>query len=206
MATPNSKTISVKLLVDKRSQKVVFAEAGKDFVDFLFALLSFPPSKILNDMYVQPNFNRDTLLKSKEPAGVPNNLGLLTNVETPKVIYQCSRRGYSDQHTYVSEEPNVKCPACSTMLTRTSYVSPPGTINAEGIVKGVVTYIIKDDLEVKPNFTIATILQLERFNVKCMCDLEEKVVDVGMDEGVKLLKESLQSKSVLTNVFRRDEA
>jgi hypothetical protein len=136
----------------------------------------------LNDMYVQPNLNRDILLKPKEPAGIPNNLGLLTNVETPKVIYQCSRRGYSDQHTFVSEEPNVKCPACSTTLTRTSYVSPPSTIIAEGLVNGVVTYIIKDDLEVKPNFTIATILQLERFNVKCMCDLEEKVVDVGMDE------------------------
>ncbi|KAK9913415.1 hypothetical protein M0R45_037233 [Rubus argutus] len=227
MATRDSKTISVKLLVDKRSQKVLFAEAGKDFVDFLFALLSFPVGTLvrllskdgmvgslgklyesfenLNDMYVQPNLNRDILLKPKEPAGVPNNLGLLTNVETPKVFYQCSRRGYSDQHTYVSENPNVRCPSCAnTMSTRMSYVSPPSTASTEGgFVKGVVTYIIKDDLEVKPNFTIATILQLERFNVKCICDLEEKVVGVGMDEGVKLLQESLQSKSVLTNVFLR---
>ncbi|XP_024163371.1 uncharacterized protein LOC112170340 isoform X1 [Rosa chinensis] len=226
METPNSKTLTVKLLVDKRSQKVLFAEAGKDFVDFLFALLSFPVGTLvrllskngmvgslgklyesfenLNDMYMQPNLNREILLKPKEPAGVPNNLGLLTNVESP-TIYHCSRRGYSDNHQYVSDDPKATCPSCPCkMSAKASYVSPAGvTKTEEGFVKGVVTYIVTDDLEVKPNVTIASILQLERFNVKCICDLEEKVVNVGMDEGVKLLKESLQSKSVLTNVFLR---
>ncbi|KAE8039041.1 hypothetical protein FH972_011489 [Carpinus fangiana] len=45
MATsiPNSsKAISLKLLVDSQSRKVLFAEAGKEFVDFLFGLIHIP--------------------------------------------------------------------------------------------------------------------------------------------------------------------
>jgi hypothetical protein len=45
MATsiPNSsKAIGLKLLVDSQSRKVLFAEAGKEFVDFLFGLTHIP--------------------------------------------------------------------------------------------------------------------------------------------------------------------
>ncbi|CAO2180953.1 unnamed protein product [Urochloa humidicola] len=41
-ATPSSGTSTMKLLVDKASQRVLFAEAGKDVVDFLFGLLTMP--------------------------------------------------------------------------------------------------------------------------------------------------------------------
>ncbi|XVF83477.1 hypothetical protein PTKIN_Ptkin16aG0490900 [Pterospermum kingtungense] len=34
--------ISLKLLVDSANQRVLFAEAGKDFVDFLFNILALP--------------------------------------------------------------------------------------------------------------------------------------------------------------------
>ncbi|CAL4951666.1 unnamed protein product [Urochloa decumbens] len=41
-ATPSSGTSTMKLLVDKASQRVLFAEAGKDDVDFLFGILTMP--------------------------------------------------------------------------------------------------------------------------------------------------------------------
>ncbi|CAO2185715.1 unnamed protein product [Urochloa humidicola] len=41
-ATPSSGTSTMKLLVDKASQRVLFAEAGKDVVDFLLGLLTMP--------------------------------------------------------------------------------------------------------------------------------------------------------------------
>uniref|UniRef100_A0A7N2R9R6 DUF674 domain-containing protein n=1 Tax=Quercus lobata TaxID=97700 RepID=A0A7N2R9R6_QUELO len=71
-----------------------------------------------------------------------------------------------------------------------------------GYVKGLVSYMVMDDLEVKPvSIVSSTITLLNRFNVKEIGALEEKVVDLGMDEGVKLLKASMQSKTVLTDVF-----
>lgn len=40
-------TVSLKLLVDSKRHKVLFAEAGKDFVDFLFTLLSLPVGTVI---------------------------------------------------------------------------------------------------------------------------------------------------------------
>jgi len=42
----NSK-ISLKLLIDTNRNQVVFAEAGKDFVDFLLHLLSLPAGRVV---------------------------------------------------------------------------------------------------------------------------------------------------------------
>ena len=44
--TKSSKTITLNLLVDNSSNKVAYAEARKEFVDFLFGLLQI--SKTLN--------------------------------------------------------------------------------------------------------------------------------------------------------------
>ena len=39
--------LSLKLLIDKSVNKILFAEAGKEFVDFLFNLLSLPVGTIM---------------------------------------------------------------------------------------------------------------------------------------------------------------
>ena len=49
-------------------------------------------------------------------------------------------------------------------------------------MKGVVTYMVMDDLEVKPMSTISSITLLNKFNVKHIGALEEQVVELGMDE------------------------
>ena len=51
-----------------------------------------------------------------------------------------------------------------------------------GYVKGVVTYMVMDDLVVKPMSTISSIALLQKFSVKEVGALEERVVDLGMDE------------------------
>ncbi|CAL8155981.1 unnamed protein product [Prunus armeniaca] len=72
----------------------------------------------------------------------------------------------------------------------------------EGACKDIkVTYLIMDNLEVKLMSTISSIAMLNQFNVKEVGALEEKVVDLGMDEGLKLLKASLETSTVLTNAF-----
>ncbi|PQQ12123.1 beta-glucosidase 24-like isoform X2 [Prunus yedoensis var. nudiflora] len=42
---------------------------------------------------------------------------------------------------------------------------------------------------------------LNKFNVKEVGSLEERIVHLAMDEGLKLQKASLESNAVLTNVF-----
>ena len=45
-----SSKVSLKLLIDTKGNKVLFAEAGKDFVDFLFNLLSLPVGTLIRLM------------------------------------------------------------------------------------------------------------------------------------------------------------
>ncbi|XVE99476.1 hypothetical protein REPUB_Repub03eG0201300 [Reevesia pubescens] len=224
-----STTVSLKLLVDSTSQQVLFAEAGKDFVDFLFNILSLPVGTLiglltkqdmagslgnlydsvenLSETYMQPSAKKDTLLKpivSNYAANVPL---LLPNIQssTSNSFYSCSYGYNSSCRMYVTNDPKSICPACSRVMNLNStYVNPTNKASSSeegGYVKGVITYMIMDDLVVRPMSTISCITLINRFNIKDVGVLEEKVVDLGMDEGVNLLKASLQSKTVLTDVF-----
>ncbi|XP_021825135.1 uncharacterized protein LOC110766159 [Prunus avium] len=229
MATSNSNSnttsVSMKLLVDSTRGKVLFAEASKDVVDFLFTLLSLPVGTVikllskdgmvgslgklyesvenLDDTYLQPNLDKDMLLEPKATVAGANILPLLTNNvdSNAKKFYMCSycsSRSISDVH-------GTPCPNCSRgMNSEMTYVSPSPTVarpSEGGYVKGVVTYMVMDDLEVTPMSTISSIAMLNKFNVKEVGALEEKVVNLGMEEGLKLLKASLETSTVLTKVF-----
>ncbi|KAK7821154.1 hypothetical protein CFP56_037935 [Quercus suber] len=112
---------------------------------------------------------------------------------------------------YVAYDIRAICPSCSQVMNCEQHMvdrpSPSATKTSSsctegGYVKGLVTYMVMDDLEVKLMSTISSItLLINKFNVKGIRALEEKVVNFGMDEGVKLLKASLYSKNVLTDVF-----
>ncbi|XP_030932244.1 uncharacterized protein LOC115958024 isoform X1 [Quercus lobata] len=227
--------VSLKLLIDRENQRVLYAEAGKDFIDFLFHILVLPvgsympllkkPEMVgsfhniyvsienLSSSYLKPYAKKETILKPKihiydSTAGsVPR---LLPNIESSisTKFYRCSN-DYSRQcGKYVAYDLSSICPSCKLAMSRElSFVDQPSATNMEssseeGYVKGLVSYMVMDDLEIKPMSIISsTITLLNTFNVKEIGALEEKVANLGMDEGVKLLNASLQSKTVLTDVF-----
>lgn len=53
-----------------------------------------------------------------------------------------------------------------------------------GFVKDAVTYMVMDDLEVKPMSTISVISILNKFNVKDVALLHEEVVNLGKEEVI----------------------
>ncbi|KAK8510273.1 hypothetical protein V6N13_103865 [Hibiscus sabdariffa] len=145
MAENSVSKVSLKLLVDTKRNKVLLAEAGKDFVDFLFNLLSSPPGIAIS------------LLNTNSTAGSLGNL-------------------------------------CGMPI-----VSPD-------VGKGVATYMVMDDFSVEPLSALSSFTMLNKFSIKRVGALQERVVHLGMNEGLKLLKVSLQSKSVLTSVFLGNES
>ncbi|KAJ9540055.1 hypothetical protein OSB04_026561 [Centaurea solstitialis] len=239
-----SSKVSLKLLIDKKAQKVLFAESNKEFVDFLFHVLSLPLGTViklltknamvgslgnlydsvenLNDTYIQPNQNKESILNPKIAnygAEVPLLLPCNNHVPMAKKFYTCSCRESvtydiysssvrSTSILYVADDSTAVCPLCKACMSKAvTYVAGSGAakVKAEGggFVKGVVTYMIMDDLEVKPMSTISSITMLTKFNVKEIGSLEEKVVSFDMNEGLMLLKASLECKNVLTTVFLR---
>lgn len=199
--------ISLKLLVDTKVNKVLFAEAGKEFVDFIFHIMSLPLGTIvkflnqmsmagclgelyksvesLNNQYFHSDLNKESVLNPKTVVNVPL-LSLNEAPSTPNKLYDCcSSCGYV---TYVH---GTKCPHCRQgMCKELVFAGPTGSANtaasrisgSEGYVKGVVTYMVMDNLEVKPMSTISGITFINKFSVKDMSSLEEKVVQVGLKE------------------------
>nr|XP_043633681.1 uncharacterized protein LOC122604885 [Erigeron canadensis] len=223
-SSPDSTKVSLKLLIDTKSKKVLFAEASKEFVDFLFYILSLPVGTVikllsrdsmvgslgnlyhsidkLNHTYMQPNQSKDVVLNPKiTDFGAPVPL-LLANdgVLMARKFYTCR------SHNYVADDKTAVCPSCNNyMNTDIPYVAGGGEVKeateSGGFVKGVVTYMVMDDLVVEPMSTISSITLLNKFNVKEVGALEEKMVSLEMEEGLMLLKASFETKNVLTRVF-----
>ncbi|XP_048140256.1 uncharacterized protein LOC125316290 [Rhodamnia argentea] len=226
--------VSLKLLIDMNNRTVLFAEAGKDFVDFLIHILTLPVGQVirlltktgmvgslgnlygsvekLNDVSIKPS-KKDILLKPKAPAFLSEIPFLLFDNppdSTPKASYRCNFSvPYSNCLGYVADDPSAKCPWCNIPMNLECIpVKSPAASAAEsdgkgGFVLGEVTYMVMDDLTVDPSpwSTISSITLLKKFNVKDIGLVEEKTVSLGMDEGIKLLRSSLHSKKVLTDVF-----
>ncbi|KAI3695867.1 hypothetical protein L1987_78870 [Smallanthus sonchifolius] len=208
-----SSKVTLKLLIDKNGQRVLFAEAGKDFVDFLFSLLALPVGSViglldnrdmvgglaklyksvsdLNDDYIQSNQNKDVLLKPKSslPSIISPQLPLLPTeaVSSPSPASNSSTVFYKCLYcngvlsTYSLTCPNSYC--LSKMTTTDEYVLK-SEVDAKGggFVKGLVTYMVMDDLVVTPMTAISSITSLNKFNINDLGALEEKVVHIGMNE------------------------
>lgn len=182
---------SMKLSIDRKSKRVVYAEAGKDCVDFLFQILSLPAATIvsllgargmpqgslpklyqslenLHNEYIQPNMDKYTFLDPLPTCSIP-----LLGIEVPST----QETSYNICGNYVYHEP----PNYSCGFGRPRVVEDAAE-DEGGLVKGEVSYMVTDDLEVKPMSTISIIALLGKFNVKEVGDLEEKVVHLGMNE------------------------
>ncbi|XP_047058073.1 uncharacterized protein LOC124664648 [Lolium rigidum] len=70
-----------------------------------------------------------------------------------------------------------------------------------GFVQGIVTYTVMDDLKVAPMSSISGISLLNTFGVTNISSLNERTVQLGYAECLEILKASLQSQTVLSDVF-----
>ncbi|KAG6629396.1 uncharacterized protein LOC122293886 [Carya illinoinensis] len=192
--------ISLTLLVDKSSNKVVFAETGKEFVDFLFGLLQVPLGSIIallrdNDLapgsgslgtvhesvqnldpsYLLPNQTKESLL-------------------TPKPAFESSTLTPPLLQNFVSPDQQRRTDSYGRSYGRQNDTEP-------GYVRGVVTYMVLDDLTVKPMSTISSITRLNNLKIKDLGSVQEKKVEIDIKKGLELIKVSLYSTTVLTDVF-----
>ncbi|KAL6626769.1 hypothetical protein ACP70R_030495 [Stipagrostis hirtigluma subsp. patula] len=241
--TTTTTPLSMKLLIDTKSQSVLFAEAGKDVVDFLFSLLTLPAATAvellgktsmagcvsnlyasvekLDNSYVLPGAAKKALLRPTvdvSPAASTKSSLLLLPAPPPpppaqpKRFFKCSFYSTGSCYDYVTDATGASCPVCGNPMTKpVHYVAAPAAAAAErqarntgkGFVQGIVTYTVMDDLTVAPMSAISSITLLNTFAVSNIGDLQEKTVQLGYSEGLKILKASLQSKTVLSDVFLR---
>ncbi|CAN1284274.1 hypothetical protein LINPERPRIM_LOCUS18571 [Linum perenne] len=216
--------VTLKLLIDKRTNRVVYGEAGKDFVDFLFTILSLPlgtATKLLSkenkmvgtlgnlyrsieelsDTYIQPRQRKDRVLNPSVLYCPARVVHLFSDKGLPATMkfYRCSSSCYR-----VTDDCYVICPSCKAQMLNTLLFVDMASTNGvadEGFVNGAATYMVTDNLEVKVMSTVFIMDLFKEMDIKEVGSIEEKVIHLGTAEGLSLLKASLQTESVLTTVF-----
>ncbi|KAG5533331.1 hypothetical protein RHGRI_027506 [Rhododendron griersonianum] len=148
----------------------------------------------MSETYFQSNQTKDSVLKPKAPPSATHVplLRLDGGTSAAKTYYTCPtngsnfRRGHQF-HEYFSDNARAVCPSCSQSLSKeiqfVAAANEVAAVGEGGFVKGVVSYMVMDDLVVTPMSTISGITLLNKF------------------KGLKLLKASLDTKKVLTSVF-----
>ncbi|XP_059669993.1 uncharacterized protein LOC132315668 isoform X2 [Cornus florida] len=196
MATTTT-AVSLKLIVNKDTNKVLFAEAGKDFVDSLFGLLELPFGSIVGLMVEHDMVPRSgSFVKIYQSVQNLSNTYLQQNQQTKDSLLKPVAASTSKQHN-----PLLKQLAYDGRTTASNTVCFGFNNNSEGYVKDVVTYMVMDDLEVKPLSTISSVTVLNTFDVKDVARLQEKTVSVDMRKGLELVKASFESTTILTDLF-----
>ncbi|XP_059458465.1 uncharacterized protein LOC132188073 [Corylus avellana] len=204
--------VSLKIHRQKEATGTFSPKQTTNFVDFLlsiFTLLVGVVTRLLKDgggvvgclpslyqsiknlsvTYIKPDKNKLFLLEPKlvmPGAEVPL---LLPNVgSTFSQLYRCPNTG-SNCLSFAAVDVGTICPSCKSKMDRNvKCVDPTRATRAasaaseEGYVIGTVAYMVMDDLELKPSSSSFLVTLLTKFNVKDVGDIEEKVVDMGLDE------------------------
>ncbi|XP_021802882.1 uncharacterized protein LOC110746970, partial [Prunus avium] len=222
--------ISLKALVEKRSNKVIFIESDNDFVDVLFSFLTIPMGTIIRlackhsvpleigcikNLYAsvenadkrlfQTEGCREMLLRPRN--GVQShceNLKLKINNGDPTRYFLCSK-DCTRRNKLFSHYKDVLC-ECGEPMNREISLSvgklkSSSPSNGGVFCKGLTRFIISDDLEVMPPVNSAVSSFLTKVGVTDANSTDEMTLNVGFDEVLNLLICSFVSKTPLTDIL-----
>uniref|UniRef100_A0A8I6WPC6 Uncharacterized protein n=1 Tax=Hordeum vulgare subsp. vulgare TaxID=112509 RepID=A0A8I6WPC6_HORVV len=203
-ATTLADVLSMKLVIDTKSQKVSFAEAGSDVVEFLTGLLSLPLGTVVK-----------LLTKEHMVGSIGNILGSVEKIDA----------GYMGKERRLSPDVSPTALSCLQKLLSahlsngrichctlsSMYGATASSASAAARTSTTATYTVGDDLSVNPASFFSTmsllgITQFAQFGGKDLSTLQEKTVKIGKKEALMILAASLNSKTVLTDVFLKKEA
>ncbi|MFQ6671533.1 hypothetical protein Gotur_036050 [Gossypium turneri] len=154
----------------------------------------------LSESYMLKASEKDILLKPMVMNYSANVAPLLPIMEFSKCtkLYRCCGK-------YVTNDQSTRRPCCfksmNNNLTFLDTTNKAPNLGEAGFVKGVIPYMVMDDLTVGPMSVKSIITLLNHYNIKDLGDLEEKVIAVGVNEGLELLRASMLSNTVLIDVF-----
>ncbi|KAL9418897.1 hypothetical protein AB3S75_036785 [Citrus x aurantiifolia] len=232
-ATSNTETttMKLKLMIDKRANKVLFAEAEKDFVDVLFNVLYMPLGSVarlvtdaglggctgslyrsLENLPEDYLIHHQTKVELLKPLLKWGKASLLLQpqacprpVPVERKLYNCG-----NNHRCLTNEVNTRCLECGDSYydsAKMRHEVQQWQIVSDiegGVVKKSFACMITDDLSITPASVISATGLLQG-KIKDIGALEERVVDVGPDEVLELLNASMQTNEALTTVFLPQE-
>ncbi|XP_027929523.1 uncharacterized protein LOC114185802 [Vigna unguiculata] len=216
--------IVVRVLVRKSNEKIVFADAEEDFADLVLSFLTLPLGGVLHmlegnsclscidklyksiselspDRYLRSQIIKEELANPKCAPLFSISDQILPIGEVSLPVYYCNTFIHGkERHVICSTSPRPRIYGYD-MSSRLEIFDPKSCIgdsrSGKGFAKGPSTFVVTDDLAVTPMSSISAVSFLNRSQVP-LYDLEERVISIGVKEGLAILKASLTSTSALT--------
>ncbi|XP_077225389.1 uncharacterized protein LOC143858592 [Tasmannia lanceolata] len=174
-----NKKMRVRLLLSKSNGKVLYAEAGEDFIDLLFSFLTLPAGSVVKFLGTCSSLGCvDNLYMSIQDLIAD---GLIHCDLTPELTNpKLASHFVCENNLLQIEEAAPLNPAYEGSILQTMNPKSPNGITESGggFVKGPATFMLTDDLDVKPFSLSATISLLKKLNLP-LSDFEVQVVSVG---------------------------
>ncbi|XP_059650149.1 uncharacterized protein LOC132295904 [Cornus florida] len=210
MLNDASQCITLKVLVEKDKNRVVFVESNKDFVDVLFSFMTMPIGNIIRlarEHSIEENFGclnnlnesvenldkehlrsvkcKDMLLRPRSAAEIYCRNLKLNFVDTND-FYACCVK-------YNSYNPNCICFGpylnaryrCGLTIRTLHKLDNHPSIHQGGVfVKPTARFIITDDFQVKPISTTTCVALLNEFKATDRSTREERTINIGMEKVI----------------------
>ncbi|XP_075475571.1 uncharacterized protein LOC142506256 [Primulina tabacum] len=197
----DSKRITVKVLVQKSTNRFLLAQARKDFIDLLFSLLAIPLGSVQSLLGRNTCFGSiNNLFWSMRDLELLKHIKIIFGLIKPKIpphylslhqVFSLDKK--SSPMIYKQQDSNrVKSFGSASPgsgYTQMKMIDPKGE---DGFVKGPTTFMVSDDMVVSPTSSTFIITTLNHLKIP-IHDVEEKEVEVGLEEALSILKASLTS-------------
>ncbi|KAG6419575.1 hypothetical protein SASPL_121797 [Salvia splendens] len=193
---PDSKKMILKVVIQKSTGTLLYAQANDDFVEFLFSFLNIPLGGV------------EHLLAGKTCAKAINNLylsiadliddkyfstpGTKDRLMKPNVAHGC----ISDNHMLPLAEECLPDTYSGTTWFSAKFPNGKGSY-----LKGPRTYHVTDDLIVTPLCVVSVLSSLNKQKIAIYDDVKEVELQIGPKEGLSILKASLTSTSALSDAL-----
>ncbi|KAK8916927.1 hypothetical protein KSP39_PZI022657 [Platanthera zijinensis] len=200
-------SMKVRFLIDKEEKRVVYVEAGSDFVDVLFSFLTLPlgaivrllkmPSGLgsLDSLYesieqldaehLQTEACKEMLLNPRSAAAVLCEDLKVKRIHelNPRTNYTCSQDGCLIHSTcYFTFQSKVLCSRCGKLMDKTWQWHKQTSKEGGVFVKATAEFMITDDLRVMPASLLKSLSLLKEMHIKDTSMLEERVMQFGTKE------------------------
>ncbi|XP_076954918.1 uncharacterized protein LOC143629564 [Bidens hawaiensis] len=205
--------------LQKSTSKVLFVEAGCDFVEFLFRFLEIPLGTMigelmsgatsfesLNNLYSSiSNMSVGDYLKSDDLKKMLLQPQLVHTNLSENQIFPLSVFNYPESYCYTYFCGGHASANLSRFQNNQGYSGGMHSIcnfkdsRVDGrYLKTSAKFILSDDLVITPLTSFSSVTMLGKLNVS-FNDFEVVKVSIGIDEGLKVLDVALKSVSILTD-------
>jgi hypothetical protein len=178
--------ITVKLVIRKSDDSILYAQGGHDFAELIIRFLTFPLGGVVRNLEGNSSFvsidglcksiadlNEEKYFISKE---AKNRLLKLSVFQ-----YYC---GKSTDLTLLKTDEDCRDMGNFSKMQLANTIATPHAGSPGSCVKRPEMYVVTDDLIVEPLLSpVSSIYILQRFKTS-LNDLEEKVVTIGIKEVI----------------------